>query len=58
MGTELLFIDIMTAVELVLKQLRGHQVTKRERNKLKRTLNDIASLIPVTILMLIPVSTY
>lgn len=58
MGTKLLFIDIMTAVELVLKQLRGHHVTKRERNKFKRTLNDIASLIPVTILMLIPVSTY
>ncbi|KAF3450713.1 hypothetical protein FNV43_RR06802 [Rhamnella rubrinervis] len=56
MGTVLLFIDVMTAVELVLEQLGGHQVTKRERNKLKRTLNDIASLIPVTILMLIPVS--
>lgn len=58
MDTKLLIIDIMTALELVLKQLRGLQITKRERNKLKRTLNDIASLIPVTMLMLIPVSTH
>lgn len=57
MGTQLLFIDIMTAVELLLKQLRGDKVTRRERSKLKRTLNDITSLIPVTILMLLPVST-
>ncbi|XP_034207150.1 uncharacterized protein LOC117621000 isoform X1 [Prunus dulcis] len=56
MGTQLLFIDIMTAVELLLKQLRGDKVTRRERSKLKRTLNDITSLIPVTILMLLPVS--
>lgn len=56
MGTELLFIDVMTAMKLLLKQFRGHKVTRRERNMLKRTLNDIASLIPVTILMLVPVS--
>lgn len=57
MGTHLLFIDIMSALELLLKQLRGHKVSRRERKKLQRTLNDITSLIPVTILMLLPVST-
>lgn len=36
--------------------MRGHNITKRERKKLKRTLHDIATLIPVTILMLLPVS--
>ncbi|KAM1113828.1 hypothetical protein ACFX1Q_046508 [Malus domestica] len=56
MGTQLLFIDITISAELLLKQLRGHKVTRRERNKLKRTLNDITSLVPVTILMLLPVS--
>ncbi|XP_060675784.1 uncharacterized protein LOC107428532 isoform X3 [Ziziphus jujuba] len=56
MGTELLYIDITTALKLLLKQFRGHKVTMRERNKLKRTLNDFASLIPISILMLIPVS--
>lgn len=56
MGTRLLFVDIMIAVELFFKQLRGQKVKKRERHKLKRTLNDMASLVPVTILMLLPVS--
>ncbi|XP_050382337.1 uncharacterized protein LOC126799222 isoform X2 [Argentina anserina] len=56
MGTHLLVIDLMNAFELLLKQLRGHKVSRRERNKLQRTLNDITSLIPVTILMLLPVS--
>lgn len=58
MGTQLLFVDIMCALGLLFKQLHGHKVTKRERKKLKSTLNDIATLIPVTILMLLPVSTY
>ncbi|XWS20245.1 hypothetical protein CRYUN_Cryun31cG0083700 [Craigia yunnanensis] len=56
LGTQLLFIDIMVSLELLLKKLRGQKVTVREKRKLKRTLNDIATLIPVTILMLLPVS--
>ncbi|XP_021646763.2 uncharacterized protein LOC110639941 isoform X2 [Hevea brasiliensis] len=56
MGTQLLFVDIMDALGLVLKQLRGQKISRRQRRKLKRTLTDIATLIPITILMLIPVS--
>ncbi|XP_048129549.1 uncharacterized protein LOC115737430 isoform X3 [Rhodamnia argentea] len=56
MGTQLLWIDITLSLELLLKQMRGHNITTRERKKVKRTLQDIATLIPVTILMLIPVS--
>ncbi|XP_034686183.1 uncharacterized protein LOC117914784 [Vitis riparia] len=58
MGTQLLFIDIMASLELLLKQMHGRRVTERERKKLKQTLADIASLIPVTILMLLSVITY
>ncbi|PIA64790.1 hypothetical protein AQUCO_00100334v1 [Aquilegia coerulea] len=56
-GTQLLFIDISIASGLLLKQMRGHMLTERERKKLKRTLADFVSVIPVTILMLLPVST-
>ncbi|XP_052305961.1 uncharacterized protein LOC18094774 isoform X4 [Populus trichocarpa] len=56
MGTQLLVVDISCALKLLLKQFHGHEVTIRERKKLKRTLNDIITLIPVTILMLLPVS--
>ncbi|XP_039006329.1 LETM1 domain-containing protein mdm28, mitochondrial-like isoform X2 [Hibiscus syriacus] len=56
LGTQLLFVDITFSLELLAKQLRGQKVTDREKRKLKRTLNDIATLIPVTVLMLLPVS--
>nr|GMC76080.1 LETM1 and EF-hand domain-containing protein [Ipomoea batatas] len=56
MGTQLLFIDISDAFGLLVKQLKGHLLTKRERKKMKQTLIDIATLVPVTILMLIPIS--
>ncbi|CAK7356733.1 unnamed protein product [Dovyalis caffra] len=56
MGTQLLYVDVNCALKLLLKQLHGHEVTTRERRKLQRTLNDIVTLVPVTILMLLPVS--
>ncbi|KVH92954.1 hypothetical protein Ccrd_004986 [Cynara cardunculus var. scolymus] len=43
------------AFGLFVKQLCGNKITSRERGKIKRTLNDIATLIPITILMLIPI---
>ncbi|XP_059645163.1 uncharacterized protein LOC132286792 [Cornus florida] len=56
MGSQLLFIDILDALGILMKQLQGHKVTERERKKIQRTVSDIATLIPVTILMLLPVS--
>ncbi|KAK9078330.1 hypothetical protein SSX86_002387 [Deinandra increscens subsp. villosa] len=56
MGTRLLFIDVRDAFGLLVKQMSGNKITNRERGKIYRTLNDIATLIPITILMLIPVS--
>ncbi|KAK3219882.1 hypothetical protein Dsin_013852 [Dipteronia sinensis] len=32
----------------------NYKITTRERKKLKRTLNDIATLVPITVLMLLP----
>lgn len=58
MGTQLLFTDFMVAAALLQNLPRGHRITETERKKLKRTLNDIVSLIPVTFLMLLPVSAY
>lgn len=56
MGSHLLFIDILDTMGPLMKKLRGNKVTKRERRKIERALADIASLIPITILMLLPVS--
>ncbi|GMQ08568.1 hypothetical protein CsSME_00052239 [Camellia sinensis var. sinensis] len=48
--------NILDTMGLLMKKLRGNKVTKRERRKIERTLADIASLIPIIILMLLPVS--
>ncbi|KAK1362892.1 LETM1 domain-containing protein [Heracleum sosnowskyi] len=56
MGTQLFCFDVLVSINLVLKQLWGKKVTERERKKIARTLADLATLAPVTILMLIPMS--
>ncbi|KAL1551515.1 hypothetical protein AAHA92_19350 [Salvia divinorum] len=56
MGTQLLFVDVSEALRFAVKKLCGRKATKRERQKMNRTLSDLATLIPVTILMLLPVS--
>lgn len=56
MGTQLLFIDILDSLRLLAKKLCGHKVTKRERRKMQKTATDVVTLVPITILMLIPVS--
>lgn len=56
MGTQLLFIDVLDSLRLLAKKLCGHKVTKRERRKMQRTATDVVTLVPITILMLIPVS--
>ncbi|KAI3455463.1 hypothetical protein Pfo_012126 [Paulownia fortunei] len=56
MGTQLLLVDISDTLRFLVKKLCGHKATKRERRKMQRTVADIATLIPVTILMLLPVS--
>ncbi|KAL0354648.1 UNVERIFIED_CONTAM: tRNAse Z TRZ4, mitochondrial [Sesamum radiatum] len=55
-GTQLLFVDILDTLRFMVKKLCGNKVTKRETRKIQRTLSDIATLIPITILMLLPVS--
>ncbi|KAG9449181.1 hypothetical protein H6P81_009146 [Aristolochia fimbriata] len=55
-GTQLLFVDISVAVGFLWNQVCGQTLTRRERNKLRRTLADVASVIPVAIIMLLPLS--
>ncbi|KAK4395220.1 hypothetical protein Sango_1676300 [Sesamum angolense] len=54
-GTQVLFVDISDTLRFMVKKLCGDKVTKRETRKMRRTLSDIATLIPITILMLLPI---
>ncbi|XP_068641053.1 uncharacterized protein [Aristolochia californica] len=55
-GTRLLFVDMSVATGLLWKQVCRQTLTHREAKKLRRTLADVASVIPVAILMLLPLS--
>ncbi|KAK7268044.1 hypothetical protein RIF29_20728 [Crotalaria pallida] len=55
-GTQLLAIDVAAATGLLRRALIGDELTEKEKKTLKRTLTDMASVVPIGILMLIPVT--
>ncbi|KAL1204689.1 hypothetical protein V5N11_017305 [Cardamine amara subsp. amara] len=55
-GTQLLAIDSAAAMELVRRSLIGDELTEKENKALRRTMTDLASVIPIGILMLLPVT--
>ncbi|KAI3851711.1 hypothetical protein MKW92_000912 [Papaver armeniacum] len=55
-GTQLLAIDTSTAMGLLQRVLTGDELTVKESKALRRTLTDLASVIPIGILMLLPVT--
>ncbi|VVA97249.1 unnamed protein product [Arabis nemorensis] len=55
-GTQLLAIDSAAAVELLRRSLIGDELTEKEKKALRRTMTDLASVIPIGILMLLPVT--
>jgi LETM1-like protein len=55
-GTQLLAVDVAAATELLRRSVTGDELTEKEKKALQRTLTDLASVIPIGILMLLPVS--
>ncbi|GJN03821.1 hypothetical protein PR202_ga21303 [Eleusine coracana subsp. coracana] len=55
-GTQLLAIDTGAAMVLLRRALIGDELTQKEKQALQRTLTDLASVVPIGILMLLPVS--
>jgi len=55
-GTQLLAIDTGAAMGLLKRALIGDELTQKEKQALQRTLTDLASVVPIGILMLLPVS--
>lgn len=55
-GTQLLAFDIAAAMGLIRRALIGDELTEKEKRTLKRTLTDMASVVPIGVLMLLPVS--
>lgn len=55
-GSQLLAIDVAAAVELLGRALIGDELAEKEKKSLRRTLTDLASVVPIGFLMLLPVS--
>ncbi|KAI4370164.1 hypothetical protein MLD38_018540 [Melastoma candidum] len=55
-GTQLLAIDVVAAMGLLRRSVIGDELTEKEKMALKRTMTDLASVIPIGVLMLLPVT--
>ncbi|XP_058088790.1 uncharacterized protein LOC131235589 isoform X2 [Magnolia sinica] len=53
-GTQLLAIDVAAAAGLLRRALMGDELTEKEKKALQRTITDLASVVPIGILMLLP----
>ncbi|CAI0391311.1 unnamed protein product, partial [Linum tenue] len=55
-GTQLLAIDVGAAMGLLRRSLIGDELTEKEKRALQRTVTDVASVVPIGVLMLLPVT--
>ncbi|CAN8257052.1 unnamed protein product [Cochlearia groenlandica] len=55
-GTQLLAFDSAAAMELLRRSLIGDELTGKEKKALRRTMTDLASVVPIGVLMLLPVT--
>lgn len=53
-GGKLLWADIKISSRLLLKVAKGTNLTRRERQQLKRTTGDIFRLVPFAVILVVP----
>ncbi|KAG5377286.1 hypothetical protein IGI04_041882 [Brassica rapa subsp. trilocularis] len=55
-GTQLLGSDSAAAMELLRRSVTGDELTEKEKKALRRTVTDLASVVPIGVLMILPVT--
>lgn len=55
-GTKLLLADIQYGWQVIVRAMQGYTLKPREVNSLRRTGKDVLTLIPFTIILIIPLS--
>lgn len=53
-GTKLLGYEMKTSCKLLVKFMQGYELSRRERNQLKRTTSDVFRLVPFSAFIIIP----
>jgi LETM1 and EF-hand domain-containing protein 1 len=53
-GTKLLATEVKISTRLALKMAAGYELSRRENRQLRRTVQDIARLVPFSVFILVP----
>ncbi|KOG99040.1 ribosome-binding protein MDM38 [Saccharomyces eubayanus] len=53
-GTKLLGYELKVSTKLLVKFAQGYELSRRERNQLKRTMGDVFRLVPFSAFLIIP----
>ncbi|CDO92545.1 unnamed protein product [Kluyveromyces dobzhanskii CBS 2104] len=53
-GTKLLGYEIKVSTKLLAKTVQGYELSRREKNQLKRTMGDIFRLVPFSAFLIVP----
>ncbi|KAL2167434.1 hypothetical protein VTG60DRAFT_1232 [Thermothelomyces hinnuleus] len=53
-GTKLLAAEVKISSRLALKMAAGYELTRRENRQLKRTVQDLARLVPFSVFVIVP----
>jgi LETM1 and EF-hand domain-containing protein 1 len=53
-GTKLLATEVKISTRLALKMAAGYELTRRERQQLKRTVQDLGRLVPFSVFVIVP----
>ncbi|SCU94721.1 LAME_0F08856g1_1 [Lachancea meyersii CBS 8951] len=53
-GTKLLGYEIKISTKLLVKLVEGYELSRREKNQLKRTMGDVFRLVPFSAFLIIP----
>ncbi|SCU80195.1 LADA_0B05600g1_1 [Lachancea dasiensis] len=53
-GTKLLGYEIKISTKLLFKLVEGYELSRREKNQLKRTMGDVFRLVPFSAFLIIP----
>lgn len=53
-GTKLLAAEVRISSRLALKMAAGYELTRRENRQLKRTVQDLARLVPFSVFVIVP----
>ena len=53
-GTKLLGYELKVSTKLLIKFAQGYELSRRERNQLKRTMGDVFRLVPFSAFLIIP----